>query len=358
MAEFVGEKKHEATPYRRQQARQEGHVPRSFDLVSAAVLLAAVLGLRWWGPSTAASLANFTKHWLDEPILRFDGASDLASWSRTAAAVFGQQLLPLLLLIATVSVAIHLVQTGPLFLPQRLTLNWQHVDPVHGWQRIFSLQNFVRLLFGIAKTALVLSTAFVSLWIDRQRILTASGLDIPQLAEQFATVLLDTTLRMAVVLLALALLDYLFQYWKHEQDIRMTDQELREELRLLQGDPQILARRRAVQRQMVMNRLSRVIPTADVVVTNPTEIAVALRYDMQTMPAPVVIAKGAGLLAQRIRRLALEHNIPIIERKALARILYEQVEINQPIPVEQYTAVAEILRYVYQLKGKTLPVVG
>ncbi|GIW95092.1 MAG: flagellar biosynthetic protein FlhB [Pirellulaceae bacterium] len=358
MPEFAGDKRHEATPYRREQARQQGHVPRSFDLVSAAVLVAAVLCLRWWGPAGAASLAEFTRHWLQTPIVRFHGYSDLVSWSTTVLFVIAGQLLPLMVLVLIVAVLGHLLQTGPLFLPGRLAPNWQHVDPVQGWQRIFSLQNLMRLLFGIAKTIVVLAAAAVSLWFDRHRILAASALESGLMAQQFAAVLLDTCLRIGLLLLLLALLDYLFQYWKYEQDIRMTDQELREELRLLQGDPQILARRRAIQRQMVMNRLSKVIPTADFVVTNPTQIAVAIRYDMQTMPAPIVVAKGAGLLAQRIRRLALEHNVPVIERKALARVLYEQVEVNQPIPVEQYAAVAEILRYVYQLKGKPLPAAG
>jgi flagellar biosynthetic protein FlhB len=135
----------------------------------------------------------------------------------------------------------------------------------------------------------------------------------------------------------------------------MTTQELREELKTLQGDPQILARRRAVQRQMVLQRIGTAVPKADVVITNPTELAIAVQYDLETMPAPVVVAKGAGSMAQRIRRMALEHNIPIVERKELARMLYQQVDVGRPIPPEQYAAMAEVLRYVYQLQGRTLP---
>ena len=135
----------------------------------------------------------------------------------------------------------------------------------------------------------------------------------------------------------------------------MTHQEIREEMKNLQGDPQIIARRRSVQRQMALNRIGDKVPTADVVVTNPTELAVAIRYDPAEMAAPVVVAKGAGVLAQRIRRLALEHGVPIVERKPLAQLLYKQVEVNQPIPDESYAAVAEVLAYVYQLKGKKVP---
>ena len=158
---------------------------------------------------------------------------------------------------------------------------------------------------------------------------------------------------MALVLLAL--LDYGLQRWKHEQDLKMTHQEVREEMKNLQGDPQIVARRRQIQRQMVLNRISSAVPKADVIVTNPTELAVAIQYDPLEMAAPVVVAKGAGVLAQRIRRLALENNIPIVERKPLAQLLYKDVDIGKPVPTESYAAVAEVLAYVYQLKGKKMP---
>jgi flagellar biosynthetic protein FlhB len=135
----------------------------------------------------------------------------------------------------------------------------------------------------------------------------------------------------------------------------MTHQEVREEMKELQGDPQIVARRRAIQRQMVVNRISSAVPKADVVVTNPTELAVAIQYEPQEMLAPIVVAKGAGVLAQRIRRLALENSVPIVERKPLAQLLYKDVDVGKPIPIASYGAVAEVLAYVYQLKGKKIP---
>ena len=161
-----------------------------------------------------------------------------------------------------------------------------------------------------------------------------------------------TCLKIGVALLVLALLDYGFQWWKHEQDLRMTTQEMREELKTLQGDPQIAARRKAVQRQLALNRIGTAVPKASLVVTNPTELAIAIQYDIETMAAPVVVAKGAGSVALRIRRLALENNIPVVERKELARALFKHVDVGKPIPPEQYAAMAEVLRYVYQLQGK------
>jgi flagellar biosynthetic protein FlhB len=168
-------------------------------------------------------------------------------------------------------------------------------------------------------------------------------------------VVLWTGLKIACALLLLALLDYGFQWWKQEQDLRMTSQEVREEMKDLQGDPQVIARRRSVQRQLALSRLATTVPKGDVTITNPTELAVTIQYDAQTMKAPIVVAKGAGLVAQRIRRLSLEHGIPIVEKKPLAQALYRQVEVGRPIPSQLYAAVAEVLAYVYQLKGKALP---
>ncbi len=220
---------------------------------------------------------------------------------------------------------------------------------------MFSLANLVRLAFGIFKVGIVAAVAFASLKGHRDAILASTGMPLPEMAAFLVNLLLSTTLKIALALLLLAILDFGFQWWKHEQDLRMTTQEVREEMKNLQGDPQVIARRRAVQRQLVLNRLSSTVPKADVVVTNPTELAVAIQYDPETMAAPVVVAKGAGVMAQRIRKLALEHGIPIVEKKPLAQALFKEVEVNHPIPQQLYAAVAEILAYVYQLKGKTLP---
>jgi flagellar biosynthetic protein FlhB len=178
---------------------------------------------------------------------------------------------------------------------------------------------------------------------------------VPQIASFLTGIVLSTSLKIAGALFVIALIDYLFQWWKHEQDLKMTPQEVREEMRNLQGDPQVVSRRRAVQRQLVLNRLSKTVPKADVVITNPTELAIAIEYDAAKMAAPVVVAKGAGLIAQRIRKLALDSGIPIVERKPLAQALYKQVDVNRPIPDTMYAAVAEVLAYVYQLKGKPIP---
>jgi flagellar biosynthetic protein FlhB len=253
-----------------------------------------------------------------------------------------------------VAVAANLLQTGPVFLPDKLLPDWSHINPLTGFQRLFSLASAVRLSFGLIKISLIGAIAGYGLWQKRGEVLGLVGLEIGEIAFYLADTALWMALKIAGALLLLAILDYGFQRWKYERDLRMTPQEVREEMKDLQGDPHIIARRRQVQRQLALSRLKSAVPTADVVVTNPTELAIAIRYDAKEMAAPIVVAKGAGVVAQRIRELAAEHQIPIVENKPLARLLYKEVDVNHPIPDKAYAAVAEVLAYVYQLKGKTV----
>ena len=355
MADQYGDKSQEATPYRRQKAREEGQVPQSQDLSSAALLVAATVILMYFGPGVYHFLAGLTTEhlgseaWLqtDAMTAAFVGKSILIRLILTLFPIFGS-----LVLMAVVS---HLSQVGLLYLPSKLMPDFSRLDPFKGAQRLFSLSNVVRLGFGLFKTTLVAVVAAWCVMDHYDTILSLTSYALGDIAVVTCDIVLQSCLKIGVALLILALLDYGFQRWKHEQDLRMTTQEVREEYKTLQGDPQMAARRRQVQRQLVMNRLTTAVPKADVVVTNPTELAVAIQYDPETMQAPIVVAKGAGVLAQRIRRLALENNIPVLERKPLAQSLYKHVDINKPIPAEQYAAVAEILRYVYQLQGRKLP---
>ena len=355
MAEEFGDKTHEATPYRRQKAREDGQVVKSQDLASAALLVAAVLILGYFGSSLAESMGRVMKEHLGgEAWVQLD-SQDLAHKSFRLTWELGKVLVPVLGLVMLAGIGVHMGQIGFLYLPQKLALDLNRLNPLTNAGRIFSMPNTVHLGFGLLKVGLVCAVAAWSLWGERGRLMNLTDQSSAEIAGYLASVLFWTCLKIGAALLVLALFDYGFLWWKHESDLRMTTQELREELKTQQGDPQLAARRKQVQRQLVMNRLSTTIPKADVVVTNPTELAVALQYDPEKMAAPIVLAKGAGVLAQRIRRLALESGIPIVERKELARALYQHVDINHPVPAEQYAAVAEVVKYVYQLKGKALP---
>jgi flagellar biosynthetic protein FlhB len=263
--------------------------------------------------------------------------------------------LPIIGLMFLGAILVNVGQVGLLFLPEKIAPDIARIDPIRGVRRLFSLQSVMRLTFGIFKILVIAAVAFVSLYAERHKILGLTGMAVPEIAGYLVEILLWTSLKVGIALLVLAIFDYGFQRWKFEQDIRMTSQEVREEMKNLEGNPEVIARRKVVQRQLALTRISEAVPRADVVITNPTELAVAIQYEPEEMAAPIVTAKGAGLIARRIRELALKHGIPVVEKKPLAQALFREVDVNQPIPADKYAAVAEVLAYVYQLQGKSIP---
>jgi len=355
MPEQNGEKTQDATPHRRQEARKQGQVAKSQDLGSAMLLLAGLLVVLMTGGALVDFLGNYSQFQLGgEPWLSADVDFVMVQWNATLKAL-AARLLPIFGLVLLIAIGVNLAQVGFLFVPDKLAPDLSRINPLAGFKRLFSISSVMRLVFGIFKILIIGAVAFACLYGHRETILGLAGLSCMEIGVYLTEILLWTSIKIGLALLILALLDYAFQRWKHEQDLKMTTQEVREELKNLEGDPQVAARRRVVQRELAKARIAQAVPKADVVVTNPTELAVAIQYDPETMAAPVVVAKGAGMAAQKIRKLALEHGIPIIEKKPLARALYRDVEIDRPIPPDQYAAVAEILAYVYQLKGKPLP---
>jgi flagellar biosynthetic protein FlhB len=352
--ENAGDKSQEPTPHRRQQAREEGQVVHSQDLAAAALLTVGLVVLLWLGAPLVTFFASFTRLQLGEAWLSTDRDTLTVFWWSSSWEL-AKALLPVLGVILLTGVLAHLFQVGFLFLPNKLMPDFSRVNPLTGLGRIFSMASAVQLVFGFFKIAIVAGVAWWSLSSRREEIALLASAELPNVGLFMIDVVLWTCIKVCVALLILALLDYLYQYWRHEQSLRMTPQEVREEMKNLQGNPEVIARRRNVQRQLAMNRLKSAVPKADVVITNPTELAVAIQYDIGTMIAPIVVAKGAGVMAARIRRLALESGIPIIEKKPLAQALYKDVELNHPIPDKMYAAVAEVLAYVYQLKGKPMP---
>ena len=355
MPDQQGDKSQEPTPHRRQKAREEGQVARSQDLGSALLLLVGTLILLMSGKTLIDFLGWYTTRQLGgEATLVADVDSVMVVWNTTVMGL-AKCLLPIFGLIMLTAIAVNLAQVGFLFLPTKLSPDVSRLSLIKGFGRLFSIASAARFVFGLFKIAVIAAVAFFSLYGERETILGLSALSVPEIGVHLLEILMWTTIKVGVALLVLAILDYAFQRWKHDQDLKMTPQEVREEMKNLEGDPQIIARRRVVQRQLALNRLSQAVPQADVVITNPTELAVAVQYEPETMLAPIVVAKGAGVIAQRIRRLALEHGIPIVEKKPLAQALYREVDVNQPIPHDKYAAVAEVLAYVYQLQGKKIP---
>lgn len=355
MAEYDNEKSQEPTPHRREKAREEGQAARSQDLTSAIVLLSGVVALLMLGGGLLETLARYLQTQLGgEAWLSVDTGFLQHHWN-TLMWELATTVLPIMAVPMAVAIVTMLGQVGVMFLPQKALPDWSHVNPLAGFGRMFSMASVMRLTFGLFKVAVVATVAGVTLFNRSDDILALAGLSAGQVGQVLLDLVLWTALKIGVALVVLALLDYFYQRWRFEQELRMSVQEVREELKEFQGDPHVAARRKQVQKQLAQQRLRSEVPRADVVVTNPTELAVALRYDSETMAAPVVVAKGAGILAARIRQLALEHGVPIVENKPLARLLFKEVDAGHPVPDQSYAAVAEVLAYVYQLKGKTIP---
>ena len=342
------------TPRRRTEAREHGQVARSTDLSGALLLLGGMVCLRWFAPGMFASLMKVMKDGLSlggpAGWARLDLAAVVSSVGVLMLAAAG----PILVGLVVVGVCSNLLQVGFLFTTQPLQLKLDRLNPINGVKRLFTTRTLVQLFMNVLKLTVVTAAAYSAVADRKGQILLA--LDIgpwPQIVV-LSNVLYDVGLRLAAVLLVLALIDYLWHRYKHEQDLKMTREEVKEELRRMEGDPIVRQRRRRMQFAAAMQRIKSAVPKADVVVTNPTEFAVALKYDVQEMRAPTVVAKGRNLLAQRIREIAIANGVPIIERPPLARALFKMVEVGQEIPEQFYKAVAEVLAYVYELSGRGL----
>ncbi len=352
MADSAQEKTEAPTPRRRQEARRRGQVGKSSDLSAAVVLLGALLLLHWTGGGILDRLVMMTRACLGDTGSEITDPGQVTIVLASAFRLLAEMVLPIMLLVLVLALVTSFAQVGFLLTLQPLTPSFSKINPLSGLQRMFSGRAFVQLLMGVAKMSLLVVVAYWTM-SSRMRVFTgASALDHLSVIAVAADVFYTLGLRLAIVLLLLAILDFVYQRYKTEKDLKMTKEEIKDELKSMEGDPKTRHRRREAQLQMAIQRIQSAVPQADVVVTNPTELAVAIQYDAETMVAPKVMAKGADFMARRIRELAIEHGVPIVERKPLAQALYKTVEVGQEIPAQFYKAIAEILAYVYELSGK------
>ncbi len=340
------------TPRRREEARERGQVARSTDLSAAAGLLGAMLALNYFGPKMLNDMLSLTQDMLAYSASNACLPSSMTDLGAMALVALAKLIVPICLTLMVVALIVSLAQVGFLFTFHPLMPNLQKIDPISGFGRIFSMESLFKLVVNLFKVGLLGLVCYLTIKSRMGQILNVTDLDYIQIGSFACSLIFMLGIRLALILFVLAILDYAFTRYKNEQQLRMSKQELKEELRRMEGDPLVKERRRRVARQLAMQRMQMAVPKADVIVTNPTELAIALKYDSQTMVAPKVVAKGAGFVAARIRQIAMQHRIPIIERKPLAQALYKTVEIGQEIPPSFYKAVAEILAYVYELTGK------
>lgn len=340
------------TPRRLQEARRKGQVAKSRDFSAAFALMAAVL-LSYLLLNTALQDWERELNWYFSSCLRFSmNETGLIQVFIDSLWFIVWTFLPFILILLGAALAAHLVQTGFIFAPDIINPTLERLNPLNGLRRIFSLRSLVELVKSIFKVAVVAAVSFYVVRAHLPVLLLVFSRAPGAVFGTVAKALLDVTAAAGGAYLALSLGDLLYQRWEHIRGLRMTKQEVKEELKHTEGDPLVKSWQRRRQRQIAMNLIRAEVPRATVVVTNPVHLAVVLRYVEKEMEAPVVTAKGAGDLAQQIRKIAAENNVPVVANPEVARVLYHQVETGQPVPVALYQAVAEILAFVYRLKGK------
>lgn len=345
-----GEKTERATPKRRDEARRKGNVARSPELTSALALAAIMVVLRFSGPMIWNSWQN---------LMNRDFTMSLpTNW--TTSAVMGmllmqgadavRVLIPVLAVALIVGTAVAVVQVRPMFVPTLLAPKFSRIQPLAGLKRMFSARSLVELGKSIIKLAIVGGASYSVIAHVATQIRSFAEMDIVQIPAIVGGVVFSLGIRIASAMVVIAFFDFLYQRFEHEKGLRMTKQEVKDEGKQMEGNPEIKGAIRKRARQIAFRRMMEEVPKADVVVTNPTHFAIAIKYDGQSMAAPQVVAKGADLLAQRLKLRAAETGVPMVENRPLAQTLYRNVEVGEAVPADLYQAVAEVLAYVYRLR--------
>jgi flagellar biosynthetic protein FlhB len=352
--ESFSERTEQATPKKREDARRKGQVARSREIPSVFILMG--------GASILFLFGSFLYRHLSDLMIRSFQQVNARPFSLETVQILNAELIrsfllilaPVLITALVLSVVSHYVQSGTLVAAEALKWDWSKLSLIQGLKRLFSKQSIAELLKSVFKLAIVGWVAYVTIKKELPGLVLLIDQSPEAILRHVRSVSWDLLLRTGVAMAVLAGLDYLFQRWTFEKGLRMTKQEVKEEFKQTEGDPIAKSRIRSLQRQMARRRMMAEVPKADVIITNPTHLAVAIHYQMKKMEAPKVVAKGSGYIAEKIIEIGKRHRIPVIENRPLAQILYKTVEVGQMIPSSFYHAVADILAYVYRLKNRTL----
>lgn len=349
---FSGEKTEKPTSKKRSDARQKGQVARSQEFGQAFVLLAGLFALK--------VLASY---YMDEMILMFK--VDLTSgiyYKLTDESIFplflkqllqlAKFVLPIAGIVMVVGAFSSYLQVGSLFTLKPLMPDFKKINPIQGFKRIFSMRAIVDLLKSIVKMFVIGFIVYSELMNDWPRVSQLGGMDVIDMISVMGSLIYGVFWKVGLAMLAIAFADLLYQRFDFEKNLKMSKQEVKEEYKQAEGSPEVKAKIKERQRAMAMRRMMADVPKADVVITNPTHFAVALKYDPNNMESPQVLAKGVDETAQRIKKVARDNNVICVENRPLAQTLYRTVEIGEAIPGDLFQAVAEVLAYVYRLKGK------
>ena len=346
----MSEKTRAATPRRRQEARKKGQVLKSQELVSSLMLLGFVAVLNFWLPNMLGKMRQLFPYVfsLDKELTPGTVSELMINMLWAAGGILG----PVFAVAVVVAVAANYLQVRTLFTFEPLKPDLSKISLINGAKRMFGLRGWVELAKSLAKTILIGYFLYAEIRDKLQIFPALQQISVSAGAVLLGRAVLDLAWKIAVAFLIIGVADYLYQWYSYEKNLRMSQEEVKEEFKQTEGNPQIKSQIRRKQREMAMRRMMQDLKKADVVVTNPTHFAVALRYDHKEHNAPFVVAKGQDEVAKRIRELAGEYGIVIMENKPLARALYAQVDIGQTVPADLYKAVAEVLAFVYRLRKR------
>lgn len=350
---FAGEKTEKATPKKRQDSRKKGQVLKSQDVTAAIALFSIFLFLFFAAGFMRDNFFLFFR----ESFTRFMQIHklDIEQVMLIYMSIIKQMaiiLLPIMLIAVVASVAANLLQFGLLFTTETLKFDLKKIDPIKGLKRMFSLKAIIELIKSVLKISFIGSVTTFIVWTNFGKVLDLAFSTPQIILITLAKLVGMMGLLASLMLLFISLLDFAYQKYDYEKNLKMSKQDIKDEYKNSEGDPLIKSQIKQRQREMAMRRMMQEIPQADVVITNPTHFAIALKYDEEQMDSPIVIGKGADFVAQKIKLIAKEHDIVMVENRQLARAMYDQVEIGDRIPEEFFKAVAEILAYVYRIQRK------
>ena len=348
----MADKTEQPTPHKLREARERGQVARSIELNVAFSLIAGTFLLQSAGKNLVQGFSSMMTNTLTS--IQVDSLS--YEWLMEVLTFNFSLVLPplaqIVLVLMGVGVAVTLVQIGFQFASKRKWVEFSRVNPIQGIKRMFSMDGLQQLIKSILKLFVVIYIVYAFVRKNIEPILMLANMDLKTGVNEWIAMAFKLIWNVSMVYLVLAVADYIFQRWNFMRQMKMTRQEILDEVKQSEGDPFVRSRIRQLQRQMMMRRMMAKVPSADVIITNPTHLAIAIQYDAETMRAPKVLAKGSMNVANKIKEKALEHDIPIMENKPLARAIYSSVDIDEEIPPELYMAIAEILAHVYKMRKK------
>ena len=359
MADSSQNRTEQATPKRKAEARAKGQVALSRDAAMAIAMLGSFGALYWMTPGILAGLRTSLQHWLSQSMEANTHQALSLDHLHVILRQIGMDVFvllgPVIAGIAVVGVGSNIMQTGFLWKKDGLSLDWSRISPMGGFTRLFSIRSFTELVKSWLKILAIGGVGYLTIKQDMLEFISLTQFGMETLLPTVGWATFKAALTMSFATLVIGAADYGYQRFQWERDLRMSRDEIREESRAAEGDPGIKAKIRSTQREMSRKRMMAAVPKADVIITNPTHLAVALKYDSKAMGAPVVVAKGAGFVAEKIREIGRQHGVMIVENKLVARTLYKLVEVGREVPEDLYRAVAEILAFVYRVRGKLPP---